>query len=141
MQNQDQLQENPLHIHIDVLADIRKHYTKNEYSYIKKLISCMNKNNTIVVDNVPIDSDDLHILLGIGKRSASILIKKLMSDEMMEITTKRVDAKFVNTMVMNNNLAFKDNYSGSIVFKDISKGLEPIDLKTLPKLKLRKFKR
>jgi hypothetical protein len=139
MKNQNQPQQNPLHIHIDVLSNIRPHYTEKEYTYIKKLFTCLNINNTIVVNDTPIDVADLKMLLSISKRSASIFLNKLMDDSIMEITERRIGNTIMNTMVLSTNLAFKDNYAGRNTFKDISKGLDPIDLKTLPKLKRRKF--
>jgi len=141
MKNNSHLQSNPLNLHIDVLAKIRQHYTKKEYSYIKKLIECINTNNIVSKDNTPIDSSDLIMLLGISKRSTTVLLNKLLADDMIKLHIRRINNKIVEMVEVNISLAFKDNYSGSMPFPDISKGLDPIDLKTLPKLKLRKFKR
>ena len=130
MKNQDQ--ENPLHIHMDVMANIKKHFTRNEYSYIKKLITYINKNCEIAVDNIPLDASDLKTLLGISKRSASRLRNKLIMHDIMVITLRSIDNRFVQTMILSYHLAFIKGYSCSTIFEDISTGLKPLPKKLKP---------
>lgn len=121
MTNQSQPQDNPLHINLDVMGNIRKRYSVSQYNDIKKLIRCINKNNEIVVDNIPLDAADLKTLLGISKRSASILRRKLILDDIMQINIKCVDNKFVQIMVLSNYMAYNTDPSISNTFDDISK--------------------
>jgi hypothetical protein len=129
MKNQDQLKENPLHIYIDVMEDIRKHYSVNDYSYIKTLTTYINNSNEIVLDNIPVDAANLYTLLGISKHSAAVLINKLVLHDIMLTCIKRIDNRVVQIMILSPYIVHTTNPSISTIFKDIRSGLKPLPAK------------
>ena len=117
---------------------LQKHYTNPELSRIMHLAEHIDKKNMLVEDDVPLDLRKLMEIIDYNKANFNLLLRKLVWHTIIIITrAKDKSGSGVKSYVIFNPYIAMRSSKGRFNitgFKDISKGLEPIDLKTLPKL-------
>lgn len=124
---------NPFTIINSIAAkELMKHYTRSEWARILKLAEYVDETNTIVVDNILVDSSELKTILDCSRGYAYAFLRKLILGDILNICIRCIEKKFVRTMVLNPYLAYKYESGLSMVhsFYDITKGIDPMPTKT-----------
>ncbi len=121
----------------EAMEVIEQHYTASESHRIVKMTRMVNDctNELKQKDDVPHSTTTLMATMGYNRNTFYIFIRKLIHHDIVHITLRSIDNKFVKTIVLNPYIARRSKLQESLskTFKDITKGLNTIVLEDLPK--------
>lgn len=122
----------------EAMEVIEQHYTASENHRIVKMTRMVNDctNELKQKNDVPHSTTTLMATMGYNRNTFYIFIRKLIHHDIVHITLRSIDNKFVKTIVLNPYIARRSKLQESLskTFKDITKGLNTIVLDELPKI-------
>jgi len=124
-------------INKEAMVVIRKHYARPEVDRISEMAFMVNDCTNILKqeDNVPHSTSTLMETMGYNRNTFYLFIRKLIHHDIVHITLRSINNRFVKTIVLNPHIARRSKIKTELIlaFKDISKGLNKIVLEELPK--------
>ena len=124
-------------INKEAISVIRKHYVRPEVDRITEMAFMVNDCTNVLKqeDNVPHSTSTLMETMGYNRNTFYVFIRKLIHHDIVHITLRSINNRFVKTIVLNPYIARRSKIKTELIlaFKDISKGLNKIVLEELPK--------
>lgn len=118
---------------MEALAEINKHYNPSEAYRIINLFPYIGQGNILYTDNYPLEIRDLMESFGYNRNTFYVLIRKLIFHNIIALHKVTIRRHIIYNATLNPYLARRtQTINTNTDFKDISKGLQTIDLNTLP---------
>lgn len=122
----------------EAMEVIEQHYTASESHRIVKMTRMVNDCTNVLKqkDDIPHSTTTLMATMGYNRNTFYIFIRKLIHHDIVHITLRSINGKFIKTIVLNPYIARRSKLHESLAktFKDITKGLNTIVLDELPKI-------